>query len=92
MSYGFKRSVISSDPVKEKRLWYINYGPSWKDGGMKTATVECTDQELAIVCDALVAGALKTRQWGGRSIACVAGLNHEPSPHEEPDYLFCDCM
>lgn len=66
--------------------WQIQYGLTNYD--CERVDVICSEEELPIICGALVRYDVRQRQ---RPIACVAkkvcGVNFN-----DFDYLYCDCM
>ena len=70
----------------EKKEWTIQYGLT--DCDCKRVKVICKEEDLEIICAALVRYDEKRRQ---RPIACCAYLG-EASFRNYPDYGYCDYM
>jgi hypothetical protein len=71
----------------EKKHWEIALGRTWQNN--KSIDVVCTDEELKIICNALVD---YEEKMGRTPTSCVAFLNGGASPYRQPDYVYCDCM
>ena len=73
--------------MENKRIyWQIQYGLT--DYDCKKADVICSEEELPIICGALVRYDEARRK---RPIACVARKGSGVS-FREYDYGYCDCM
>lgn len=73
----------------KREHWQIQYGCSNYDSNR--VDVICNEEELPIICAALVRYDEKERD---RPIACVAkkGNGVSFSRYEDFDYQYCDCM
>lgn len=71
----------------KREYWQIQYGLTNYD--CERIDVICSDEELPIICGALVRYDEMVRN---RPIACVAKKGNGVSFSGDYDYLYCDCM
>jgi len=71
----------------KREHWQIQYG--WHDDDCQRVDVICSEDELPVICGALVRYDEKVRN---EPIACTAYKGSNASFRRQPDYCYCDCM